>query len=185
MIVGATTRNENDAVSRVLERAASDPEARALALADGNAAVRRYGAVEPAAGTTVRFVEHRTNEGALIVVPPAGGSLELGGVADAERAVLEPVLRRAMSDEAFRTRVIQSPHAAIRELTGVDLPTQFTITTYDQQSAGEVVAVLPAFLDLTEELSAEELEAVAGGEEANCYFGSHFDIDVKITCEIK
>lgn len=79
--------------------------------------------------------------------------------AEAHRAVL----LRSATDREFRDKLLTSPRAAIAEFAGVpedripDANIRFIENTADE------TIVLPPFVEATDEISSDELEAVAGG----------------------
>lgn len=175
------TSNEQDAIGRVIERASVDREVRNIALADGTTAVRQIGGAKVAEGVRIEFVERPTDGSAVVVMPRAGTELDLDRLSQQERTLIEPVLRRAMSDEAYRARAAADPHAAIQEATGVTLPATIDLKFYDQGRDTAFVAVLPPFMGEGAELSADELDAVAGGAEAACdIFSCTITVDIQV-----
>ena len=81
---------------------------------------------------------------------------------DEERQVLEPVLTRAATDAGYRTRLKNDPHAAIAEETGINPPSGLTMQFAEKPEGVDAFVILPDPIDAAV-LSAEELEAVAGG----------------------
>ena len=74
---------------------------------------------------------------------------------------------RAVTDGAFRTRLIADPHRAARE-AGIDLP-PYARVRFDERPTGiDHVVVLPELAVTQPELSEEELDAVAGGTGGEC-----------------
>ena len=82
------TDRQQQAIQRVVERATANPEVRQLALTDPRAAVREFGNAELPAEATVEFVERAPDVDALIVMPPAGQSIEVGNATGEERELL-------------------------------------------------------------------------------------------------
>lgn len=162
------TARQEQAIRRVVERATANPEVRQLALADARAAVNEYGGAELPIGAKVTFVERAPGIDALIVMPPAGQTVELGSTSAEEQALFGPVLTRAASDAAFRRRAAADARTAIKEVTGHRLPEHVAIAFYDQSADTDLVAVLPPLVEEAAELSEEELETVAGGTWCAC-----------------
>lgn len=72
----------------------------------------------------------------------------------------EALLLKAAQDDAFREALIKDPKGTIQAHLGTSLPEGFTINIVEN-TATELTLVIPP--KLTEELSDEALEAVAGG----------------------
>lgn len=81
---------------------------------------------------------------------------------DAGRSRWEPVLARARSDPAFRRGLLDEPRGTLRTVLGIELPPGFAVRFVEE--GGEIRVLLPD-PEPGEELSEEELEAVAGGTE--------------------
>ena len=81
---------------------------------------------------------------------------------DQTRLALNALAARAMTDGAFRARVIADPHAAARE-AGIDLPPAARVRFAEKPAGLDHVVVLPDLAQAQAPLSLEELEAVAGG----------------------
>ncbi len=75
----------------------------------------------------------------------------------AERALIE----QAATDSDFRTLLTSNPHAALKELLGVDPIPSHTIKVVEEQP-GEIVLVLPRAIG-QDELPDELLDLAAGG----------------------
>lgn len=84
------------------------------------------------------------------------------GSGNAERSRWEPILSRAASDPAFRRRLLEEPRGALRSAFGIELPPGFRLKVIEKDPDTDVLLVLPD-PHPGEELSEEELDAVAGG----------------------
>lgn len=75
---------------------------------------------------------------------------------------LDQIKARITTDEQYKRFCLENPHAAIKELSGKDLPTGLQV---DFSEDGEAFLVIEASAaDLPEgELSDQELELVSGG----------------------
>lgn len=85
-----------------------------------------------------------------------------------EHSYIQQVLARAARDAAFRARLMQHPHAAIKEETGIDVPPGFAIRFVEQPGRNNLTVQFPETPPLPEEeaedeLSLDDLEAAAGG----------------------
>ena len=86
------------------------------------------------------------------------------GPRSSERSRWDPVLSRASIDPAFRRRLLDEPRGALRAAFGIELPADFRVKFVEKGADLDVLLVLPD-PHPGEELSEEELEAVAGGTE--------------------
>jgi hypothetical protein len=77
--------------------------------------------------------------------------------------LLGAVMTRASTDAEFRSELLKNPHRAVQGATGVTLPSNLRIRFVEQPSDVDALVVLPGFISTDGELSADELEAVAGG----------------------
>lgn len=68
---------------------------------------------------------------------------------------------RAETDQAFRALLKTDPHAALKQLVGVDPVPGFKINVIEEQ-AGEINIVLPASIE-QDELPDELLDLASGG----------------------
>lgn len=66
---------------------------------------------------------------------------------------------KADEDPGFRSQLVKDPKSAIRELTGVDIPEQFSIHVHEE-SATDFHLVLPP---VNGRMSDEELGIASGG----------------------
>ena len=78
--------------------------------------------------------------------------------------LIERVSARAAVDADFRRRLLDDARAGIREATGLVLPERVRVKFVEKDAGADAMFVLPDFIDESGALSAEELEAVAGGE---------------------
>lgn len=76
---------------------------------------------------------------------------------------MQRLLARSATDRAFRHTLVTNPRAALAEYIGRDIADvgEFNVVFVENKAAATVV--LPPAVDPAAELSAEELEAVAGG----------------------
>lgn len=77
--------------------------------------------------------------------------------------VIKTVYERSQSDVTFRRELVAHPHRAIQEATGEIVPDSFTLQFVDQDAA-RLTVVLPPLTKDENELSEQQLEAVAGGK---------------------
>ena len=68
---------------------------------------------------------------------------------------------RAQTDAAFRTLLIENPHAALKDVFGIDPVPGLKISVVEEKP-GEAIIVLPAALD-SSELPDELLDLASGG----------------------
>jgi hypothetical protein len=75
---------------------------------------------------------------------------------------LTAVTSRAATDREFRNRLLTNAPAAVEEATGHKLPSNSRVKFIEGDPSYDATIVLPDFVS-DEALSANELEAVAGG----------------------
>lgn len=75
----------------------------------------------------------------------------------------QQVLSRALGDADFRKELIESPHASLSSLYGVAIPGNADVRVFEESSNSHYVVIPPDMTQLSEELTDEQLEAVAGG----------------------
>ena len=85
---------------------------------------------------------------------------EVSGRAEIERRLVE----RSLADDAFRRRLLEEPARILEEELGTRLPEGVRVVAVEE-TAETIYLVLPSTSPLGEEdeLSDQELEAVAGG----------------------
>lgn len=108
---------------------------------------------------------------------------------DDDSRLLREVLARASTDATFRRELLEHPHDAVRAATGVALPAELSVRFVEQPADVDAYIVLPRAVVSTEELTPEELEAVAGGAasaEAICWdtCGTTCDKSCSNTCAV-
>jgi hypothetical protein len=84
----------------------------------------------------------------------------MGDRAEMERRLIE----RSLEDDAFRQRLVEDPKATMEQELGVRLPEGVQVIAVEE-TAGTIYLVLPSTSQVGEgeELSDQELSAVAGG----------------------
>jgi hypothetical protein len=80
---------------------------------------------------------------------------------DDQRKALKALLERAATDWPFRLALLQDPARAILEATGTIV--SIRVKFIEKDSDVDLQIVLPDFVAAEPELSADELESVAGG----------------------
>ena len=83
---------------------------------------------------------------------------------------LREVLTRSSVDVEFRRALIADPHAAIKQATGVALPKELRLRFIEQPQDVDALVVVPNAIAQADDLTPEELEAVAGGLEDSAEF---------------
>lgn len=81
---------------------------------------------------------------------------------DAGRSRWDPILSRAAADPVFRRGLLDEPRGALRDALGIELPAGFEVRFVER---GDRLDVVLPDRGHAEELSEEELDAVAGGTE--------------------
>jgi hypothetical protein len=81
---------------------------------------------------------------------------------DESRQVMAYVLRRAITDPAFRQGLLTNPRLALETEFNLELPATFRIRFVENQGA-DLTVVLPDPVSNTHHLSDRDLEYVAGG----------------------
>lgn len=77
-----------------------------------------------------------------------------------EQAYLH-VRNRAITDEAFRKELLANPNKAIKDETGIDVPSDYRVRVIDYDASYQATFLLPPFAG--EDVSDEDLAGVAGG----------------------
>jgi hypothetical protein len=88
---------------------------------------------------------------------------EAAGRTEIERRLVE----RSLEDDAFRSKLLADPRAAVEEELGTRLPEEVRVVAVEE-TADTIYLVLPSTSAVSEGemLSDQELEAVAGGWDA-------------------
>lgn len=80
--------------------------------------------------------------------------------AEDQAAAAKALMEKSATDAAFRKRALADPAAAIKEVSGKDLPAGFKLRLVSNEGA-DLTLVLPD--PVSEDLSDADLEAVSGG----------------------
>ena len=83
-------------------------------------------------------------------------------IADGMGKVQAMLARKALSDSAFRQRLVADPRAGLAEVAGQALPSGLVVHVHENAPA-MLHVVLPPILAPSVVLDDEQLEAVAGG----------------------
>jgi len=80
------------------------------------------------------------------------------------------IIQRSLEDEDFRRRLLEDPRAAVEEELGTRLPEGVQVQAVEE-TADTIYLVLPSASPVEggEELSDQDLEAVAGGAEPDTW----------------
>lgn len=78
-----------------------------------------------------------------------------------QNPIIAQVIRQALADDAFKTRLLENPKAGIKEATGEDVSEDLTIYFYEDKSTVKHL-VIPMNPN-NKQLSDSQLELVAGG----------------------
>ncbi len=84
-------------------------------------------------------------------------------------ATFKKIQAKAATDKDFRQKVLSDPNAAIKEISGKDVPTDIKLNVIENKPGVDQTFVLPDFVG--EELTDEQLDDVAGGRckgQCNC-----------------
>ncbi|WP_051650258.1 NHLP leader peptide family RiPP precursor [Selenomonas sp. AB3002] len=74
----------------------------------------------------------------------------------------QQVVKKAVTDEEFRKELLANPNEAIGKVAGIPVPADFRICIVEQDPSYQATFLLPPMLP--EDVSDEDLEAVAGGD---------------------
>jgi len=80
--------------------------------------------------------------------------------------IVDAALARSAVDSEFRQLLLSDPRAAAAQVTDAPIPSNLKISFVEKPEDTDVLYVLPDFIPGADELSEAELEAVAGGMEA-------------------
>jgi hypothetical protein len=90
-------------------------------------------------------------------------------IRDDDDSIIKEILKRSATDREFRDRLVAEPGSAIEEVIGVPLatlPRPINVKFIEKEPGLDAMIVLPDFLNPEGVLTDAELEAVAGGLDA-------------------
>lgn len=87
---------------------------------------------------------------------------------ESAKSVFAAIIKRSQTDPAFRQLCLSDPAAAVREVSGIDLPAGFRLQMVDNNRANLTLVLPDASAD--GELSEASLESIAGG--GGCLVGT-------------
>ena len=149
-----TTSNQ---LQELAKKAVSDDAFRAQAKKDPKAALAGIGFQIPT-GMSVKVYQNTPTE-IHAVLPEKAGNGALQGTDPNVAKVFE----KAWSDPKFKAELLKDPTAAIKSATNAKLPKSLKIFVHEN-TAKEMVFVLPYVPAKSGELSDSDLEMVAGGK---------------------
>jgi hypothetical protein len=76
------------------------------------------------------------------------------------------LVQRSLEDESFRQRLLEDPKAAMEEELGTRLPEEVQVRAVEESAETIYLVLPPAGQQESGEISDRELEAVAGGWDA-------------------
>lgn len=79
------------------------------------------------------------------------------------KKLLEAVVHRATFDSDFRRTLLSAPELALQAAFGVQVPADFRVRFIEKDPGLDVLIVLPDLKRTDEELTDDDLDAVAGG----------------------
>jgi hypothetical protein len=137
------------------QRLQHDEEFKQRFLSDPKSMLTEIGVKIP---DSVRIIVH---EDSLLVRNFVIPVMSQGNDLNVSDPLFKKVLQKAKDDENFKTQLLQHPKAVIEKFIGEDLPDSITICIHEDTPTLRNL-VISTILS-TEELTDQELEAVAGG----------------------
>ena len=157
--------NDNEALAQVMSRAAVDAEYRQRLLKEPRAALEeQLGALNK--DVEIRFIEKGRDVDALIVLPDLVAAGHVATAPGPGADALAQVTHRATIDADYRQRLLTAPREAVQEQLGTTMKNDINIRFVEKDPGLQALIVLPDLVAEGDKLSVEELEAVAGGEDA-------------------
>lgn len=80
-----------------------------------------------------------------------------------QEKLLDAIVQRATMDTSFRQQLLAAPRDAIKAAFGVQIPETFRVKFVEKGADLDALVVLPDVKNSGDELSDDDLEAVAGG----------------------
>ncbi|MCS6960035.1 MAG: NHLP leader peptide family RiPP precursor [Pseudanabaenaceae cyanobacterium SKYGB_i_bin29] len=137
----------------------SDPQFKAEFVNDPKATLTKVG-LPIEENLEVSVVEEQDHN-LCLVIPTADAAEEVANEGD----VIAQLLARAATDANLRAEMLADPRGVIARETGLTIPAETNVTVLEQTADRAYFVIPRATAEVTDrELSAQELEAVAGGQ---------------------
>ena len=154
-----TTIADSQKVQEVIAKVWSDESLKTKLLGNPKSVLAEYGLDF---STFMEVEVHENTSSLMNYVLPLPSEIPPGVDIEEIEPVAGKVIKLALADEAFKTRLLSDPKSAIAEATNMTLPMSLEIRVYEDKPAVKhlVLPVNPA----NSELSDADLELVAGGK---------------------
>jgi len=149
--------NQINSYEALLERVWADEDFKNSFIADPKPILAKIGAKVP---DSVKVEVHENRPDWQNIILPRKEHLEKYNL-EGQNPIISQVIQQALADEAFKATLLQNPKAGIKQATGEDVPDSLTICFHEDTPTVKhlVIPTNPT----NEELSASQLEMVAGG----------------------
>ena len=153
-----TTIANAQKIQEVIAKVWSDESLKTKLMDNPKSVLAEYGLEFP---TSMEVQVHENTSSLMNYVLPLPSSIPPGVDLEEIEPVAGKVIKLALADEAFKTRLLSAPKPAIAEATNMTLPMSLEIRVYEDKPTVKhlVLPVNPA----NSELSDADLELVAGG----------------------
>jgi hypothetical protein len=154
-----TTIANVQTVQEVIARVWSDESLKTKLLNNPKSVLVKYGLEFP---DCVEVQVHENTHSLMNYVVPQASEIPQGVDLEEIEPMAGKVMKMALADEAFKTKLLSDPKSAIKEAMGLMLPESLEIRVYeDTPTVKHLVLPVNPF---NSELSDADLELVAGGK---------------------